>query len=66
MKTNWFKKISKKYSKKETEPYNPWAVCTESVGRDDEDKYEKCVMGNLPRGKPPWLPVPKILCQEKK
>lgn len=24
--------------------YNPWAVCTASVGREDKDKYEKCVM----------------------
>jgi len=23
---------------------NPWAVCTKSVGREDKDKYEKCVM----------------------
>jgi hypothetical protein len=24
---------------------NPWAVCTKKVGREDEDKYESCVMG---------------------
>jgi len=23
--------------------YNPWAICTESVGRDDKEKYERCV-----------------------
>ena len=23
---------------------NPWAVCTKSVGREDKDKYERCVM----------------------
>ena len=23
---------------------NPWAICTASVGREDEEKYEKCVM----------------------
>ena len=23
---------------------NPWAICTASVGRDDEEKYEDCVM----------------------
>lgn len=23
---------------------NPWAVCTSSVGREDKDKYERCVM----------------------
>jgi len=22
---------------------NPWAICTESVGRDDPKKYERCV-----------------------
>ena len=24
---------------------NPWAICTASVGREDKEKYEKCVMG---------------------
>lgn len=24
--------------------YNPWAVCTSSVGRENKEKYEKCVM----------------------
>jgi len=33
---------AKRKSKEEFE-YNPWAVCTESVGREDEDKYERCV-----------------------
>jgi hypothetical protein len=23
---------------------NPWAICTKSVGREDKDKYESCVM----------------------
>lgn len=23
---------------------NPWAICTESVGRDDPEKYERCVL----------------------
>ena len=32
-----------KYPKNETEPYNPWAVCTDSVGRDDKEKYERCI-----------------------
>jgi hypothetical protein len=32
------KKKTKKYK------YNPWAVCTASVGREDKEKYEKCVM----------------------
>jgi|TARA_R110000787_G_scaffold2353_3_gene9343 hypothetical protein len=22
---------------------NPWAICTASVGREDEEKYERCV-----------------------
>ena len=25
------------------EKNNPWAICTESVGREDKEKYEKCV-----------------------
>ena len=25
------------------EENNPWAICTASVGREDEDKYESCV-----------------------
>lgn len=37
------KKKKEKYPKEETEPYNPWAVCTDSVGRDDKEKYERCV-----------------------
>lgn len=32
-----------KYPKEEMEPYNPFAVCTKSVGRDDEEKYESCI-----------------------
>jgi hypothetical protein len=39
-----FSKIAKsKYPKSETEPTNPWAVCTDKVGREDKDKYERCV-----------------------
>lgn len=30
--------------KKEKYKYNPWGVCTASVGRDDKKKFEKCVM----------------------
>ena len=22
---------------------NPWAICTASVGREDKEKYERCV-----------------------
>lgn len=29
--------------KKKEYKYNPWAVCTASVGRGDKQKYEKCV-----------------------
>ena len=31
-----------KKKKKEWDP-NPWAVCTESVGREDKEKYERCI-----------------------
>ena len=27
----------------EAEKSNPWAICTASVGREDKEKYEKCV-----------------------
>ena len=26
-----------------TEENNPWAICTAQVGREDKEKYEKCV-----------------------
>jgi hypothetical protein len=45
---------SKKKSKKK---YNPWAVCTSSVGRKNKKKYEDCVMGvkkKLKEGKNPY------------
>jgi hypothetical protein len=29
----------------EAKTVNPWAVCTSSVGREDKNKYEKCVKG---------------------
>ena len=28
----------------EASDVNPWAACTASVGREDKDKYERCVM----------------------
>jgi hypothetical protein len=28
----------------EAKAKNPWAICTASVGRDDKEKYERCVM----------------------
>jgi len=36
-------KKKKKYPDSEMKPYNPFAVCTDSVGREDKDKYESCV-----------------------
>ena len=33
----------KKESAKEGKPVNPWAVCTDQVGREDKEKYERCV-----------------------
>jgi len=45
--TQKFEKLSKnKYPKSETTPYNPWAVCTDSAGREDKEKYERCVKKN--------------------
>ena len=35
----------KKKTKKGKKKVNPWAVCTAQVGRENEDKYESCVMG---------------------
>jgi hypothetical protein len=43
--TDLFLKLAKsKYPKSETTPYNPWAVCSRSVGREDKDAYERCIM----------------------
>lgn len=36
----WISAEAKKKGKK----VNPWAVCTKSVGREDNDKYERCVL----------------------
>ena len=36
--------------------YNPWAICTSSVGRKDKKKYERCVMDakkSIKEGKDP-------------
>lgn len=38
----WYKEAKKSKNKEKWNP-NPWAVCTESVGRDDPKKYERCV-----------------------
>jgi hypothetical protein len=46
---------SKKKSK-----YNPYAICTSSVGREDKKKFERCVMDvkrNVKEGKNPYLPI---------
>jgi len=43
----------KKRTKKK---YNPWAICTSSVGRKDKKKYERCVMDvkkSIKEGKDP-------------
>jgi hypothetical protein len=29
---------------KKSKKYNPWAICTSTVGREDKKKYERCVM----------------------
>jgi len=45
----------KKKSKKKS--YNPWAICTSSVGRKDMKKYERCVMDvkkSIKEGKNPY------------
>jgi len=46
-----------KEGKKKKKKYNPWAVCTASVGRKNKKKYEDCVMGvkkKLKEGKNPY------------
>jgi hypothetical protein len=43
----------KKRTKKK---YNPWAICTSSVGRKDKKKYERCIMDvkkSIKEGKDP-------------
>jgi len=43
--------------KKSKKKYNPWAICTASVGRKDMDKYERCVMDvkeSIKEGKNPY------------
>ena len=35
--------IAEEISKLNEEKPNPWAICTASVGREDEEKYERCV-----------------------
>jgi hypothetical protein len=48
-----FTEAKKKGAKKK---YNPWAICTASVGRKDKKKYERCVMDvkkSIKEGKDP-------------
>jgi len=43
--------------KKKKSKYNPWAICTSSVGRKNMDKYERCVMDvkeSIKEGKNPY------------
>jgi hypothetical protein len=43
--------------KKKKKKYNPWAVCTASVGRKNKKKFEDCVMGvkkKLKEGRNPY------------
>jgi hypothetical protein len=45
-----------KEGKKKSKKYNPWAICTASVGRKDNKKYERCVMDvkkSIKEGKDP-------------
>ena len=45
-----------KEGKKKSKKYNPWAICTTSVGRKDKKKYERCVMDvkkSIKEGKDP-------------
>jgi hypothetical protein len=34
-----------KEGKSKSKKYNPWAICTSTVGRENKKKYERCVMG---------------------
>lgn len=43
---SWYKEAKKGGSKP-----NPWAICTESVGREDPKKYERCVLKVKKKGK---------------
>jgi len=45
---------------KKKSKYNPYAICTSSVGRDNKKKFERCVMDvkrNIKEGKNPYLPI---------
>ena len=38
------KESEMKEGKSKSKKYNPWAICTSTVGRKDKNKYERCVM----------------------
>jgi hypothetical protein len=49
--------LDEKKGQKKMKKYNPWAVCTASVGRKNKKKYEDCVMGvkeKLKEGRNPY------------
>ena len=49
--------MSEEKHKKKKSKYNPWAICTSSVGREDKKKYERCVMDvkkSIKEGKNPY------------
>jgi len=39
----WPDKKRSREDLEEEKENNPWAICTASVGREDKEKYEKCV-----------------------
>jgi hypothetical protein len=46
----------KEGKKTKSKKYNPWAICSSSVGREDKEKYERCVMDvkkSIKEGKDP-------------
>lgn len=54
-------------TKKKKSKYNPWAICTSSVGRKDKKKYEKCVMDvkkNIREGKNPHQVIVEMVLEK--
>jgi len=41
--TEKYKLAKSKYPKSEMTPYNPWAICSNSTGREDKEDYESCI-----------------------
>jgi hypothetical protein len=57
-------------AEKKGKPVNPWAICTESVGREDKEKYERCVLDvkkkhPIKKEESSWLPKVEQPKQEK-